>query len=90
MQTDAQNWFSFLLFFLRPNDSPSPLCIKLIEVDNDCADILNRLWLAPQNTWIKEKYSLDQKFFHTGYFICEYHMNSDQCVSSAEINLFSL
>lgn len=37
--------FSFFFFFLRPNDSPSPLCIKLIEVDNDCADILNRLWL---------------------------------------------
>ena len=38
-------FFSFFFFFLRPNDSPSPLCIKLIEVDNDCADILNRLWL---------------------------------------------
>lgn len=32
-------------FFLYPNDSLFPLCIKLIEVDNDCADILNGLWL---------------------------------------------
>ena len=42
IQTDAQNWF---FFFLYPNDSLFPLFIKLIEVDNDCADILNGLWL---------------------------------------------
>lgn len=28
-----------------PNDSLSPLCIKLIEVYNDYADILNGLWV---------------------------------------------
>jgi hypothetical protein len=29
--------------FLHPNDSLSSLCVQLMEVDVDCADILNGL-----------------------------------------------
>lgn len=45
LHADRCSELIFFSFFLHPNDSPSPLCIKLIEVDNDCADILDRLWL---------------------------------------------
>lgn len=83
--------FFFLFFFFCVLMTPLPSLLNLIEVDNDCADILNRLWLSPMGYLNQGEIQLGLIFFSHWLFppICEYHMNSGQCVSNAEINLFS-
>lgn len=76
------------LIILHPNDSLSPFCINLIEVDNDCADILNGLWL-PHGIPESRKNAIRANIFST-LTVLSANMNPEQSMSSAEIHCFPL
>lgn len=54
--------------FWCPNDSLSPLCIKLNELDNDRTDILNGLWLPHGIPEWRRKAIWTDIFFHISCF----------------------